>query len=170
MAMPAIARLSFGLVVFAIISAAIYSRPPKRLSDFDQLVYLTIAYDIERYGVFSNGVFDSVDSTAQPASPGMTFGPIYPRIVLAAMQMDSRFAEAVRCSVESSRGYRDVTSCETYATPIHVAHSVLLTLAILAIAYAAEIMFIHQGMFWLSGDLGRVPPNERGRLIAQRRD
>ncbi len=39
------------------------------LSDFDQSFYLTIAYDLDRYGVFSNGVFDETDSTRTAPAP-----------------------------------------------------------------------------------------------------
>ena len=58
------ARVVFGLLVFAVLATAILSRPAKWLSDFDQSFYLTIAYDLNHHGVFSNGVFDKVDSTA----------------------------------------------------------------------------------------------------------
>jgi hypothetical protein len=151
-----IARAVFGLTVLLIVMAAIFSRPPKRLSDFDQPVYLTIAYDIERYGVFSNGVFDAIDSTVATPTSGMSFGPLYPWMVLSIMRVDARFDEAVRCAVESNRGHRDVTSCETYAAPIHLAHAFFLTIAILAIAYAAEIIFAEARMFWLAGSLATL--------------
>ena len=72
---------------FAVLAAAITSRPPKWLSDFDQSFYLTIAYDIDRHGVFSNGIFDKTDSTRAAPAPGMFFVPGYPLLVLAAMKI-----------------------------------------------------------------------------------
>src|SRR5262249_24116474 len=71
------ARVGFGLLIFAILATAILRQPPKWLSDFDQSFYLTIAYDLIHHGVFSNGVFDDVDSMAARPPPGMFFGPVY---------------------------------------------------------------------------------------------
>src|SRR6266567_3365096 len=106
-----VARVTFGLVVFAVLATAIFVRPPKRLSDFDQSFYITIAYDLDRHGVFSNGVFDDVDSTAAAPPAGMFFVPAYPLLVLASMKIDRRFAEAVACSVEAHHKHRDGTTC-----------------------------------------------------------
>src|SRR5882757_6646813 len=102
-----LSRIVLFAAVFAVLTAAIMMQPAKRLSDFDQSFYLTIAYDLDRHGVFSNGIFDNTDSTVTAPPPGMFFVPLYPTLVLAAMKIDSRFAEAVTCSVESDEGHRD---------------------------------------------------------------
>src|SRR3954471_2575728 len=88
-------RIVFGLLVFAVLATAILLRPAKWLSDFDQSFYLTIAYDLVHHGVFSNGMFDDVDSTVAVPPPGRFFGPIYPALVVAAMKVDPRFSRAV---------------------------------------------------------------------------
>src|SRR6187200_3599245 len=88
-------RIVFALGVFAILVTAIVTRPPKWLSDFDQSFYLTIAYDIRHHGVFSNGVFDDVNSTVAGPAPGMFFGPVYPWLVVLASKLDGRFAQAL---------------------------------------------------------------------------
>src|SRR5262247_3684432 len=80
-----------GLLAFAVLVTAIALQRPKSLSDFDQSFYIMIAYDLDRHGVFSNGVFDDVDSTREAPPPGMFFSPGYPVLVLAAMQLDARF-------------------------------------------------------------------------------
>ena len=95
------ARIVFGLLVFAILATAILMRPPKWLSHFDQSLYLTVAYDLNHHGVFSNGVFDRVDSTVATPPPGMFLAPVYPWLVVAATKLDGRFAQAVDCSVEA---------------------------------------------------------------------
>jgi len=38
-------------------TALILSRPAWRLQDFDQTFYIAIAYDLDKYGIFSNGDF-----------------------------------------------------------------------------------------------------------------
>jgi hypothetical protein len=145
-----------GLLLFAaflLLAVAITAQPSKRLRDFDQSFYTTIAYDIERHGVFSSGIFDSTDSTRETPTPGMFFVPGYPLLVLAAMKADPRFGEAVRCSVEGNHGLRDETTCEDYALPIHLAHAFLLAIAVLAFARAAELIFGGARVFWLAGAL-----------------
>ena len=56
-------RIAFAVLLFSVLCAAILTRPAKWLSDFDQSFYLTVAYDLVHHGVFSNGVFDAVDSS-----------------------------------------------------------------------------------------------------------
>jgi hypothetical protein len=147
------ARIVLTLAAFAVLATAILSQPPKRLTDFDQSFYLTIAYDLDRHGVFSNGIFDTTDSTQATPPPGMFFVPVYPVLVLAAMKLDPRFAEAATCSVESNHGHRDEATCEIYARPMLIIHALLLALGVLAIAIAGELIFQSRGVFWLAGAL-----------------
>ena len=144
------------LLVFATLATAILLRPAKWLSDFDQSFYLTIAYDIVHHGVFSNGVFDKVNSTREAPPPGRFFGPVYPALVVAAMKVDPRFARAVDCSVEANHEARDGAECEVYALPMHLIHAALLAIGVLAIALAAEMIFASTITFWLAGGLATV--------------
>jgi hypothetical protein len=146
-------RSSLWLAAFVVLAVAITAQPSKRLRDFDQSFYATIAYDVERHGVFSSGIFDETDSTRAVPAPGMFFVPGYPLLILAAMKVDSRFAEAVRCSVEGNHQLRDETTCEDYALPMHLIHAFLLAVAVLAFALAAELIFGTTRAFWLAGAL-----------------
>jgi len=146
-------RIVLLAAVFVFLAAAIMSRPPKSLNDFDQAFYLTIAYDIDRYGVFSNGIFDQTASTRTAPAAGMFFVPGYPMLVLAAMKLDSRFAKAVACSVEANRKNNESAECEAYATPIHILHAFLLALGVLAIALSGALIFGSVRVFWLVGVL-----------------
>jgi hypothetical protein len=150
------ARIVFGLLIFAVLAAAILTQPPKWLSHFDQSFYLTIAYDLDHHGVFSNGVFDEVNSATAAPPPGMFFGPLYPWLVLAMTKVDPRFARAVDCSVEANHKVRDGAECEVYARPMHLTHAALLALGVTAIALAAEVMFASAAVFWLAGILATV--------------
>ena len=149
-------RIVFGLLVFAVLATAILSRPAKWLSDFDQSFYLTIAYDLNHHGVFSNGVFDKVDSTVAVPPPGIFFGPVYPWLIVAATKVDARFAQAVDCSVRDTNEVRDSHECDVYARPMHIMHAAFLTLGVLAIAFAAELIFTSSAVFWLAGSLATV--------------
>src|SRR5712691_12074881 len=146
-------RIALLAAAFVALAAAIASQIPKGLSDFDQSFYLTIAYDIDRYGVFSNGMFDKTDSTREAPPPGMFFVPGYPLLVLAAMKMDSRFAKAVECSVEANHNKGNAAECEVYATPIHIIHAFLLALGVVAVALSGELIFGSARVFWLAGVL-----------------
>ena len=149
-------RIVLVLLVFATLATAILLRPAKWLSDFDQSFYLTIAYDIVHHGVFSNGIFDKVDSTREAPPPGRFFGPVYPALVVAAMKIDPRFARAVDCSVEANHKARDGAECEVYALPMHLIHAALLAVGVLAIALAAEMIFAGTITFWLAGGLATL--------------
>src|SRR5215470_4029377 len=149
-------RIAFALVVFAVLAAAILTRPPKGLADFDQAFYLAIAYDLDHHGVFSNGIIDDVNGTAATPSPGMFFGPLYPWLIVAMTKIDGGFAETVDCGVEAYYGRRPDADCETYVRPMHILHALLLTLAVLAIARAAELLFASPAVFWLAGALATV--------------
>jgi hypothetical protein len=146
-------KVVFVLAAFAVLCLAILRQPSWALHDFDQPFYTTIAYDLDRHGVFSNGIFDGAQDPAAPPPPGMFFGPVYPVLVLAAMKIDPRFARAVRCAVEADREDRDDFSCEAYARPMRIMHALLLAFGVLAVALAGELMFRKRAMFWLTGAL-----------------
>jgi 4-amino-4-deoxy-L-arabinose transferase-like glycosyltransferase len=146
-------KVLLGFLSFAILVTAIVTQRPKTLSDFDQSFYLTIAYDLDRHGVFSNGVFDNVDSTREAPPPGMFFVPGYPLVVLAAMKLDARFAKAAECTVTAVNQQREASDCEPYATPVRVIHAALLALGVVAIALAASLIFPSMRVFWITGAL-----------------
>ena len=138
---------------FVVLAAAILGREAVELSDFDQRFYTTIAYDIDRYGVFSNGTLDDVDSVVSAPPSGMFFGPVYPVLVLLGMKIDDRFATAVSCSVESIHNHRDASLCEPYATPMRILHAMLLALGVVMIALSAKLVLPGRLAFWLAGAL-----------------
>jgi hypothetical protein len=144
-------KLLFGCFAFAVLSFTILNRPAWKLLDFDQGFYVTIAYDLDKHGVFSNGPFAKVDSTVARPPPGMFFGPLYPTLVLAAMKLDPRFAAAVQCAVEADRGHHDQASCEAYALPMRLLNAFLLALGLIAVAGAAEIIVGRKSAFLVAG-------------------
>ena len=149
-------RLVFGLLIFAVLATAILLRPAKWLSDFDQSFYLTIAYDVAHHGVFSNGVFDHTAGSVAVPPPGMFFTPVYPLLLVGLAEVDGRFARALDCSVEANEKLRDGGECETYARPAQLLNAALLTLGVIAIALAAELIFASRTVFWLTGILAAV--------------
>ncbi|MDC7784195.1 hypothetical protein PQJ75_28155 [Rhodoplanes sp. TEM] len=138
-ARSAVLRLGFAVLVFAALATAITSRPAKRMVDFDQIFYLTIAHDLVHHGVFANGIFDDVAGSRAPPPPGMFFAPLYPLAVAGVMRLDARFARAVDCTIAADESRRELTGCETYATPVLILHALLLALAALAIGRTGEI-------------------------------
>jgi hypothetical protein len=153
---PLWARICLGIVAFAALCALILTRPAWTLQDFDQPFYITIAYDLDKWGVFSNGQLGEIDSTDTRPQPGMFFGPVYPLLILGAMQLDPRFAEAVRCSVEADRGHRDEATCEPYEIPMRLLNAFLLAIGIVAVASAAELIFRTSAIFVLAGALALI--------------
>lgn len=148
---PLKAKICLCIMALVTLSALILSKPAWRLQDFDQHFYITIAYDLDKYGVFSNGQFTAVDATATRPPSGMFFGPVYPALVLAVMKLDPRFAEAVRCSVEANRGYRNEATCQAYEVPMRLLNALLVTIGMVAVAFAAELIFRESSIFLLAG-------------------
>jgi 4-amino-4-deoxy-L-arabinose transferase-like glycosyltransferase len=144
-------RVGLFVLALVLLGALIVTKPTRNLQDFDQPFYVTLAYDLDRYGVFSNGPFSGIDDTATTPAPGMFFGPVYPALVATVMKLDPRFAAAVRCSVEANRGHRDITICDPYDLPMRLLNALLLAIAVVAIAAAAELMFRRRAMFRLAG-------------------
>jgi 4-amino-4-deoxy-L-arabinose transferase-like glycosyltransferase len=139
------------VLAFVILGALIVTKPTRNLQDFDQPFYVTLAYDLDRYGIFSNGPFSGVDDTVTAPPAGMFFGPVYPALVAAVMKLDPRFAAAVRCSVEANRGHRDIATCDAYDLPMRLLNALLLAIAVVAIAAVAKLMFRRRAMFILAG-------------------
>jgi len=144
-------RVAFAILIFAALAAAILARPEKWLTDFDQAFYLSIAYDLNHHGVFSNGVFDDVDSTERPPPPGLFFAPLYPALIVAVTWLDPRFRRAVDCVLELGHKAQDRAECEVYARSMLLVHALLLAIGVLAIARAAEAIFDNHALFWLAG-------------------
>src|ERR1700728_3321372 len=132
-------RIGLFVLALVILGALIVTKPTRTLQDFDQPFYVTLAYDLDRYGTFSNGFFGTVDDTAMAPAPGMFFGPVYPALVAVMMKLDPRFAAAVRCSVEANRGHRDIATCDPYDLPMRLLNALLLAIAVVAVAAAAEL-------------------------------
>ena len=151
-----LARIGFAILVFVTLAAAIMSREDKWMMDFDQPFYLSIAYDLDRHHVFSNGILDTVDSTVQAPPPGMFFSPLYPLMIAAAMKVDDRFAESVRCFIETDDDRGDPNTCKVDARPMHVLHALFLTLAVLSIGWAAGTILSWPGAFYAAGTIATV--------------
>jgi hypothetical protein len=151
-------KLLFGCFAFVVLSFLILHSPAWKLRDFDQIFYVTIAYDLDRHGVFSNGPFAAVDSTVERPEAGMFFGPAFPTLVLAAMKLDGRFAEAVRCSVEADRGRRDEATCEAYSFPMRLINACLLVIGLIAVGGRPR-SFSSEDRHSSSLDYSRSPPS-----------
>src|ERR1700719_15037 len=144
-------RIGLFVLALVLLGALIVTKPTRNLQDFDQPFYVTLASDLDRYGVFSNGPFSGMDDTVTAPPPGMFFGPVYPALVAAVMKLDSRFAAAARCSVAANRGHRNVATCDAYDLPVRLLNALLLATAVVAIAAAVEQMFRRRSMFLLAG-------------------
>jgi hypothetical protein len=144
-------RIVFALTVFLVLAAAILTRPPKPLDEFDQPFYLTVAYDLIHHGVFSNGFINLGNAAGVTPSPGMFFGPLYPSLIAGVTEIDARFAKTVDCGAETYLAKRSATECDVYVRPMLLIHALLLTLGVLAVARAAEVLFAERGIFWLTG-------------------
>jgi hypothetical protein len=80
----------------------------------------------------------------------MFFAPFYPALIAAVAKIDARFAHAVDCAAKTYREKRSSTECDIYVWPMLLIHALLLTLGVLAVAKAAELLFPQRGIFLLT--------------------
>lgn len=107
------AALAF-LICFAALLVAGSRVPPRDLAHFDQKFYATTAWDLVRWGTFSDGFFDRVDSSAEPPPPGMFLGPGYPVLLAGLMRLDPALREAAGCAVRHLPSDDAAARCPAY--------------------------------------------------------
>src|SRR5262245_46376188 len=91
------------LGVILMICAVLWSRAAMRpLSEYDQPFYIGIAYDLRNTGRFTDGFVFANTDVGQIRPSGMRFSPLYPALVAVAMAVDTNFAHAVDCVVNSN--------------------------------------------------------------------
>ncbi|MFL9827682.1 hypothetical protein [Rhodoplanes sp. SY1] len=135
----AVLRIGFAVLVFAVLAAAITSRPAKRLVDFDQIFYVTMAHDLVHHGVFANGIFDQVAGSRAPPPPGMFFAPFYPLTLAGMMRLDPGLARSIDCAVAADERRQDLGGCPIDVRSMLLLHALLLAAAALAIGRTGEI-------------------------------
>jgi len=73
------------LLSFGVILGQIYKNGP-RAPEADELIYVEIAYDLNTFGIYSNGWSETGRALADTPAPGRFFGPAYP-FFLAGMSL-----------------------------------------------------------------------------------
>jgi hypothetical protein len=120
------------------------------VEDFDQSFYFSIAHDLERYGVYSNGVFGSPGTEAAPPKPGMFFMPLYPLVIWGAMQIDKRFEAVISCANNLRYDRAEYKRCPPYSFPVMVLHAVMLAVGAFAVAMAGALILKTPGAFYVT--------------------
>ncbi len=98
---------------------------PYPLTDFDQIFYISIAWQWLEFGVFGNGIFGGDPGSLLPPPPGMFLGPLYPAIVAAGMWLDAPFREAAACVV-AGLGSAEPANCARISGPMRLFHAAFL--------------------------------------------
>ena len=74
--------------------------PPGHLWNYDEPVYLSIAYDILHFGRFTDGSAWGTPSVDPARPPGMVRTPLYPLFLAATAALDPVFNKTLSCHVE----------------------------------------------------------------------
>jgi hypothetical protein len=149
-------RLSAAVVfvsAFVLFAWTLLERDPPNISESDQVFYHSIAYDLHRYGVFSNGIWGPAGHANQAPPAGMMYVPLYPAVIWAGMQVDARFAEAIACANQIRSDPSAPRHCVPYTRPLMLAHALFLALGILAISLAGFLIIPHRWAFPLTAVL-----------------
>ena len=91
-----------GLIVFGWVGACWYSAPsPKTIWFYDAPVYLSMAYDLEHVGRFTDGTGWGTPS-ADPTRPsGMIRSPLDPAFLAVSAELDPVFGRTLDCLVQT---------------------------------------------------------------------
>lgn len=98
---------------------------PGTLRDYDQPLYLSIAYDLATTGDYTNGrrVMGMQAEEAAAAERGAYTAPLYPAFLAALIRLDPGFASSAAC-------VRTVPDSQIRACPIHIRTLVIAQLAL----------------------------------------
>jgi len=116
------ALLAFALCLAVLLVAGLRT-PPRDLSYGDQSFYATTGWDLLRWGTFSDGFFDKVDSAAEAPPPGMFLGPAYPLLLAGIMSIDPALRDAAGCMVRHTPSADVAARCPAYhglVMPLHM--------------------------------------------------
>jgi len=118
------------------VCAGLWSQSAVRpLSEYDQPFYIGIAYDLRTTGRFTDGFFFAPADAGQTRPSGMRFSPLYPALVAVAMAVDSTFARAVECVVQSNA---KATNCPTAAGLLRFLQFLMLAIFLLIVCWVAR--------------------------------
>jgi len=136
------------ILVFALLaSTLLYREPSPNLSESDQVFYHSIAYDLDRYGVFSNGVWGPAGDGQNPPPAGMMYMPLYPTLIWLSMKFDGEFAQAIECPNRARHDPTAKVECPSYTRPMMIIHALLLSIGIVAVALAGRMIIPHRWAF-----------------------
>ena len=91
------------LIIFGWLGACWYkARPAGYLWTYDQPVYLSIAYDIEHFGRFTDGTAWGTPSVDPTRPPGMVRSPLYPIFLAVTADLDPVFNRTLNCLVQTA--------------------------------------------------------------------
>ena len=106
---------------------------PGTLRDYDQPLYLSVAYDLATTGEYTNGrrVMGMQAELAAPPERGAYTAPLYPAFLALLMRIDPRFAASAACvrSVPDSQ----IRACPVTIGTMRTAQLVLALLTMLAL-------------------------------------
>ena len=102
-----LSRVTFACIALALLTTAILRQTPKWLNDFDQRVYLSIAYDIDRHGVFSNGG----GAGAPMPAPGPAGQVLAPRPVVPPLGLRGGINAAAATAIAGKVGRNEPCPC-----------------------------------------------------------
>ncbi|WP_232480470.1 hypothetical protein [Roseomonas sp. KE2513] len=129
--------LAFALCFAALLVAGLRA-PPRDLSYGDQSFYATTAWDLLRWGTFSDGFFDRVDSAVEAPPPGMFLGPVYPLLLAGVMSVEPALREAAGCMVQHTPSADVAARCPAYGGLVRPLHMALVAGALAFLMAAAR--------------------------------
>ncbi len=156
-------RLTLAPLLAALLVVGVQAlRKPPRDALFDELYYLTIARDLQLFGVFTNGTFKRGpfgrapgpehfgDESPSWATPGRFFAPAYPMLIAALATVDRGLADSIRCQVKYGNLAKPQEGCPRAFRSLILVQIVLWAIAMLAIFRIAWALTSSETVAWLA--------------------
>ena len=157
--------LAFALCLAALLGAGLRA-PPRDLAYGDQSFYATTAWDLLRWGTFSDGFFDRVDSASEAPPAGMFLGPAYPLLLAGVMALDPALREAAACMVRQTPAGDVAARCPAYRGWVAPLHMALVAGALAFLMAAARRVSGSLAVAWLATAIGLVMALAYVRLLS----
>jgi len=137
-------------------AGATLTRPDKRLTDFDQSFYLTIAYDCVTTARSRTACSTTSISTRAVPKPGMFFAPLYPLAIAGVAALDPQFAATSTAPSKPTKSIAEIGSCGHHAWPMHVPPRRVSDHRRRCRSHSRELIFSGAAVFYLAGVLAAL--------------
>lgn len=112
----------------------------------DALLYLSIAVDLVKTGIFTDGYFQKIAEYIGPQGQGMFFPPLYPFFLSTVMHFDPGFYQMAQCLVIEENRLNNI--CELSMKGLIISQAIIASCSLFMIWLSAYIITKNKRTSW----------------------